>query len=55
MGTYPSTLPRWFGIRIDHVLVPAGTATVDVKVHDMPGSDHRAVVARLVLPAEQPI
>jgi endonuclease/exonuclease/phosphatase (EEP) superfamily protein YafD len=50
LGTYPSRLPRWFGIRIDHVLVPAGTTVVDVSVHDVPGSDHRAVVARLVLP-----
>ena len=36
------------------VSVPAGTTTVDVQVHDMPGSDHRAVVARLVLPDERP-
>jgi endonuclease/exonuclease/phosphatase (EEP) superfamily protein YafD len=50
LGTYPSRLPQWFGIGIDHVLVPAGTAVVEVGGHDVPGSDHRAVVARLVLP-----
>ena len=47
VGTYPSGLPRWFGIQIDHVLVPAGTTTLDFGVHDVSGSDHRAVVARL--------
>jgi endonuclease/exonuclease/phosphatase (EEP) superfamily protein YafD len=50
VGTFPASLPRWFGIQIDHVLVPAGTATHDVAVHDIPGTDHRAVVARLRLP-----
>ncbi len=52
VGTYPSGWPRWFGIQIDHVLVPAGTTTVDVGVHDVAGSDHRAVVVRLVLPTD---
>ncbi len=51
VGTYPSGLPRWFGIQIDHVLVPAGTATLRLSVHDVSGTDHRAVVARLVLPS----
>ena len=50
VGTYPSSLPRWFGIQIDHVLVPVGTASDDVAVHDLLGTDHRAVVARLRLP-----
>ena len=31
VGTYPSGLPRWFGIQIDHVLVPAGTATLRLR------------------------
>ena len=51
VGTFPASLPRWFGIQIDHVLVPAGTVTDDVAVHDVVGTDHRAVVARLRLPA----
>ena len=50
VGTFPSSTPRWFGIQIDHVLVPAGTATDDFAVHDVPGTDHRALVARLRLP-----
>jgi endonuclease/exonuclease/phosphatase (EEP) superfamily protein YafD len=50
VGTYPSGLPRWFGIQIDHVLVPAGAATLRLDVRDVSGTDHRAVVARLVLP-----
>ena len=52
VGTFPSSLPRWFGIQIDHVFVPRGTTTLDFAVHDLPGSDHRAVVARLRLPAD---
>lgn len=50
VGTYPAHLPRWFSIRIDHVLVPAESTVTGVSVHDVAGSDHRAVVARLVLP-----
>jgi endonuclease/exonuclease/phosphatase (EEP) superfamily protein YafD len=50
-GTFPSTLPRWFGIQIDHVFVPRGTTTLGFGVHDLPGTDHRAVVVRLRLPA----
>ncbi|MBE2997876.1 endonuclease/exonuclease/phosphatase family protein [Nocardiopsis sp. HNM0947] len=38
-------------LTIDHVLVD-GTASVDAtSVHDAPGSDHRAVLATLTLPA----
>jgi endonuclease/exonuclease/phosphatase (EEP) superfamily protein YafD len=51
VGTFPSSLPRWCGIQIDHVLVPAGTETVHLAVHDVAGTDHRGVVARLRLPA----
>jgi endonuclease/exonuclease/phosphatase (EEP) superfamily protein YafD len=50
VGTFPSSLPRWCGIQIDHVLVPAGTSTVHFAVHDVAGTDHRGVVARLRLP-----
>ena len=49
-GTYPADLPRWFGIGIDHVLVPAEATAMDVVVHDVAGSDHRAVLARFRLP-----
>ncbi len=50
VGTFPSSLPRWCGIQIDHVLVPAGTETVHFAVHDVAGTDHRGVLTRLRLP-----
>ncbi|MDT7580778.1 MAG: hypothetical protein QOK35_2042 [Pseudonocardiales bacterium] len=53
VGTFPSSLPRWFGIQIDHVLVPDEAETLAFAVHDLPGTDHRAVVARLRLPVAQ--
>ena len=49
-GTYPSALPRWLGIQIDHVLVPAGSLTTRFAVFDVAGTDHRAVLARVRLP-----
>ena len=53
VGTYPSGLPRWFGIQIDHVLVPAGTATLRLRrarrVRDRsPGRGRAAGAARAV-------
>jgi endonuclease/exonuclease/phosphatase family metal-dependent hydrolase len=36
---------------IDHVLVPRDVRVRRVSVHVVPGSDHRAVIAELVLPA----
>jgi endonuclease/exonuclease/phosphatase (EEP) superfamily protein YafD len=50
-GTFPSGRPRWVGVHIDHVLVPAGAATDRFAVLDVAGSDHRAVLARVRLPA----
>ena len=38
-------------ITIDHILLDARLGVRDVSVHALPGSDHRAVVAELVLPA----
>ncbi|GAA4705504.1 hypothetical protein GCM10023215_51840 [Pseudonocardia yuanmonensis] len=49
-GTWPTGLPRWAGIRIDHVLVPRGARTTRYEVVDLPGSDHRAVLVALQLP-----
>ena len=43
-------LPRWLGPQIDHVLVTGGITAETLSVHDIPGSDHRAVVTRLRLP-----
>lgn len=48
-GTWPARLPRWAGIRIDHVLLPPGVESSAASVHDVAGSDHRAVLARLRL------
>lgn len=54
-GTFPTPLrPNWpavVGIHIDHVLVPEGTAVVRYAILDVPGSDHRAVLARVRPPA----
>jgi endonuclease/exonuclease/phosphatase family metal-dependent hydrolase len=49
-------VPTWSrglgpGLAIDHVLVDRATAVRGVSVHGLPGSDHRAVVAELRLPA----
>src|SRR5690606_39271512 len=49
-------VPTWSrglgpGLAIDHVLVDRATAVAGVSVHGLPGSDHRAVVAELRLPA----
>jgi endonuclease/exonuclease/phosphatase (EEP) superfamily protein YafD len=51
VGTWPSRAPRWLGPQIDHVLVTGGITAETTSVHDIPGSDHRAVVTRLRLPA----
>jgi endonuclease/exonuclease/phosphatase (EEP) superfamily protein YafD len=55
VGTYPAAFPRWFGIHIDHVLVPAGTLTRRLEVLDIAGTDHRAVLAEVTVgPAARP-
>jgi endonuclease/exonuclease/phosphatase (EEP) superfamily protein YafD len=51
VGTFPAGVPRWLGIQIDHVLVPADAATTRFDVLDLAGSDHRAVLAGIRLPA----
>ncbi|HLM31474.1 MAG TPA: endonuclease/exonuclease/phosphatase family protein [Solirubrobacterales bacterium] len=39
-------------VTIDHVLADERIGIDDYSVHDIPGSDHRAVFAELTLPAE---
>jgi endonuclease/exonuclease/phosphatase (EEP) superfamily protein YafD len=51
VGTFPAGVPRWLGIQIDHVLVPADADTTRFEVLDLPGTDHRAVLARVRLPS----
>jgi endonuclease/exonuclease/phosphatase (EEP) superfamily protein YafD len=50
VATWPTRFPRWFGVQIDHVLVTGGITAETTTVHDIPGSDHRAIVTRLRLP-----
>jgi endonuclease/exonuclease/phosphatase (EEP) superfamily protein YafD len=50
VGTWPTRLPRLLGTQIDHVLITGGVAAETLSVHDIPGSDHRAVLTRLRLP-----
>lgn len=49
-GTYPASLPRWLGIQIDHVLIPAGTSTDRFEIVEVPGTDHRGVLVTVGLP-----
>jgi endonuclease/exonuclease/phosphatase (EEP) superfamily protein YafD len=51
VATWPSRAPRWLGAQIDHVLVTGGITAETLSVHDIPGSDHRAVLTRLLLPS----
>jgi endonuclease/exonuclease/phosphatase (EEP) superfamily protein YafD len=48
-GTWPTRLPRAVGTQIDHVLATGGVTVESFSVHDVPGSDHRAVLSRLLL------
>jgi endonuclease/exonuclease/phosphatase (EEP) superfamily protein YafD len=48
-GTWPTRLPRALGTQIDHVLATGGVTVESFSVHDVPGSDHRAVLSRLLL------
>lgn len=53
-GTWPTELPAWLGTPIDRILVdPAHWVPVAGWVIDVPGSDHRAVVARLGVVARE--
>ncbi|WP_433505993.1 endonuclease/exonuclease/phosphatase family protein [Pseudonocardia halophobica] len=49
-GTYHAGLPRWAGIRIDHVLVPREATTTRYEIVDLPGTDHRAVLVGMEVP-----
>jgi endonuclease/exonuclease/phosphatase (EEP) superfamily protein YafD len=50
IGTWPTSLPPWIGMQIDHVLIGGGIRPNSARVLDLPGSDHRAVLARITLP-----
>lgn len=50
VATWPSALPRWFGIQIDHVFTAGGIQSANLQVLDIPGSDHRALLTRVIMP-----
>jgi endonuclease/exonuclease/phosphatase (EEP) superfamily protein YafD len=50
-ATWPTVLPTWLGVQIDHVLVDGGVIPGDFRVLSLPGSDHRAILAGITLPA----
>ena len=41
---------RFLPITIDHVLIPPGIAARGYAVDELPGSDHQAITAAVVLP-----
>jgi endonuclease/exonuclease/phosphatase (EEP) superfamily protein YafD len=46
-ATWDAAWPHWFGAQIDHVLTGGGPQPVALQILDLPGSDHRALLARL--------
>ncbi|MEU6696252.1 endonuclease/exonuclease/phosphatase family protein [Pseudonocardia sp. NPDC046786] len=50
-GTWPTWAPQWLGPQIDHVLATAPITAESFETRLVPGSDHRAIVATLRLPA----
>lgn len=48
-GTWPVGLPPLLGSAIDHVLLARGPRPRSAEVVDVPGSDHRGLLARLTL------
>lgn len=49
-ATFPAGRSPWAGIGIDHVLVPRDAVTRRYRVLELPGSDHRALLATVALP-----
>jgi endonuclease/exonuclease/phosphatase (EEP) superfamily protein YafD len=49
-ASWPSSLPRWLGIAIDHVLVSPDLAVTERRVGDAFGSDHLPVLATIAMP-----
>jgi endonuclease/exonuclease/phosphatase (EEP) superfamily protein YafD len=48
--TWPTRTPGWLGVQIDHVLSTGGIHAESFAVYPLPGSDHRAILARLRVP-----
>lgn len=47
VGTWPSRWPRALGTQIDHVVATPDMTAESFEVHDITGTDHRAVLTRL--------
>lgn len=54
IGTWPQGRVLPPPVTIDHVLAERGIAILGYEVEDLPGSDHRAVFARLAVPPSSP-
>jgi endonuclease/exonuclease/phosphatase (EEP) superfamily protein YafD len=50
VATWPAWAPRWLGAQIDHVFATDGIGVESADVRDVPGTDHRAILTRLLLP-----
>jgi endonuclease/exonuclease/phosphatase (EEP) superfamily protein YafD len=48
--TWPTFVPRWLGIKIDHIMLGKGCKVVGFRVGPDIGSDHRPVLAVIRLP-----
>ena len=51
---FPLRLPAFAGLPVDHLLVSPGIGAEGARTADLPGSDHRAVAARLIVPDRAP-
>lgn len=45
LATWPTVLPRWLGGQLDHVLAGGGVGVDGFDVVEVPGTDHRGVLA----------
>lgn len=45
LATWPTVTPRWLGAQLDHVLVGGGVGVDGFDVVEVPGTDHRGVLA----------
>lgn len=50
VATWPTDLPRWLGIQIDHIFTAGGIQPDNLEVIDIPGSDHRALLTQVIVP-----
>lgn len=49
-ATWPAWAPEWLGTQIDHVVVTEGIVAESFDVHEISGSDHRAIVTTVRVP-----